>query len=351
MLAIDIIMRFSAFGLLGSLAFITLRDHFNHRTGKLLVALCLSLMAMMISSAPEALDLPESVKRVARFIDLPNTVLAWLFVLSVMNDDFRLSTRYITLALIYCAIVWFLTLNVQMQWGIDERLLVLTVNLYALGLFLYLLMNVLKNRRDDLVEPRRRLRWFFVVAVIGLVGLAILSEILSGLIGDGIRKSFKIFITFILVLSGHYWFLQISDHHIAFAGKKNPSKPLTPHSSELTDKTRAKLAVLDKAMEIDKLWRDADLSLNKLARHIGVSPKRLRALINQNLGYRNFKAYLQSYRLKAAKEALSDATQRDVTILEIALDVGFNSTSTFNRVFKQAENISPKSYRSKSLAD
>ena len=70
-------------------------------------------------------------------------------------------------------------------------------------------------------------------------------------------------------------------------------------------------------------------------------------LINQNLGFRNFRTYLQSYRLKAAKEDLANPAKRDVTILEIALNAGFNSISTFNRVFKQAEGISPKAYRAK----
>ncbi len=304
-------------------------------------------MAMMISSAPAALGLPVSIQRIARFIDLPNTVLAWLFVLAVMNDDFRFNRLSMGMVSVFCVTVWFLTINVETQWVADERPFVLAINLYALGLFLFLMVNVIKNRKDDLVESRRRLRWLFILAVISLVGLTILSEVGARFISADIRKSFKVIIALILVIAGHYWFLKIPKAHIAFGQKEGLPDLVNLSALGATEKEQAQIDKLNAAMDSEKLWQDETLSLETLARHLGVSTKRLRFLINQNLGFRNFRTYLQSYRLKAAKEDLANPAKRDVTILEIALNAGFNSISTFNRVFKQAEGISPKAYRAK----
>ena len=57
-------------------------------------------------------------------------------------------------------------------------------------------------------------------------------------------------------------------------------------------------------------------------------------MINEGLGYRNFNAFLNRYRIDDAKAALSDPSQRDVQVLTIAMDAGFQSIGPFNRAFK-----------------
>jgi AraC-like DNA-binding protein len=73
-------------------------------------------------------------------------------------------------------------------------------------------------------------------------------------------------------------------------------------------------------------------------------------LINGQLGYRNFAAFLNGYRLDEVKAALNDPTQRGVPILTIALDAGFGSLGPFNRAFREAEAMTPSEFRSQ-MAD
>jgi AraC-like DNA-binding protein len=88
-----------------------------------------------------------------------------------------------------------------------------------------------------------------------------------------------------------------------------------------------------------------------VAARVGVPEYRLRRLINQRLGHRNFAAYLNGFRLAEVKAALADPAQRDVPILTIALDAGFGSLAPFNRAFRDAEGMTPSDYRERARND
>jgi AraC-like DNA-binding protein len=72
---------------------------------------------------------------------------------------------------------------------------------------------------------------------------------------------------------------------------------------------------------------------------------RLRQLINEGLGHRNFNAFLNRYRIEDAKAALADPEQREVPVLTIAMDAGFQSVGPFNRAFRAATDLTPTEFR------
>lgn len=77
----------------------------------------------------------------------------------------------------------------------------------------------------------------------------------------------------------------------------------------------------------------------------------LRALINGELGHRNFSAFLNAYRLTEAKRLLADPEQARRQVLQIALDVGFGSIAPFNRAFKEATGRTPTEFRKEKLGE
>ena len=103
---------------------------------------------------------------------------------------------------------------------------------------------------------------------------------------------------------------------------------------------------LNHAMEHDRLFLDASLSLPKLARHISRSAYHISQTLNENLGV-NFFDYVNRYRVNAAKEQLQNT---DNTVLDIAMDVGFNAKSSFYTAFKKDTGITPNQYRKESRA-
>ena len=93
------------------------------------------------------------------------------------------------------------------------------------------------------------------------------------------------------------------------------------------------------------------LSLASLAEQLGTPEYRLRRVINQGLGHRNFNAYVNGLRLAEAKRRLADPAERALPVLTIALDVGFGSIGPFNRAFKADTGLTPTEFRQKSLAE
>lgn len=93
---------------------------------------------------------------------------------------------------------------------------------------------------------------------------------------------------------------------------------------------------------IDAHYMD-DFSLDDVASAIGFSKYHFSRLFKQYTGY-SFCSYICHRRLKIAEELLE---QPDLSITEIAMQSGFPSISTFNRVFRQQKNCSPSEYREK----
>lgn len=112
-----------------------------------------------------------------------------------------------------------------------------------------------------------------------------------------------------------------------------------------TGQEAALLDALCKLMEKGKAYRDDGLSIASLSQTLGVQEYRLRRLINQQLGHRNFSAFVNGYRLTEAAAALADPGQDGVPVLTIALDAGFGSIGPFNRAFKAHTGLTPTEYR------
>lgn len=98
---------------------------------------------------------------------------------------------------------------------------------------------------------------------------------------------------------------------------------------------------LNHAMEQDRVFLDASLSLPKLARHISRSAYHISQTLNETMGV-NFFDYVNRYRVIAAKEQLQ---RTDDTVLDIAMNVGFNAKSSFYTAFKKEAGITPNQYR------
>ncbi|HWO02260.1 MAG TPA: AraC family transcriptional regulator, partial [Blastocatellia bacterium] len=86
---------------------------------------------------------------------------------------------------------------------------------------------------------------------------------------------------------------------------------------------------------------DADLSLEALAKRINLSPFHFHRLFRSAVG-ETLKQYAQRLRLERAANRL---VIHDGTILEVALDSGFQSHETFSREFKRRFQVTPRGYR------
>lgn len=86
-----------------------------------------------------------------------------------------------------------------------------------------------------------------------------------------------------------------------------------------------------------------NINLDDIADSIGFSKYHFSRLFKEYTNY-TFCAYISQRRIKIAEELLE---QPDLSITEVALQAGFPSISTFNRLFKQIKGCSPSEYREK----
>jgi AraC-like DNA-binding protein len=98
-------------------------------------------------------------------------------------------------------------------------------------------------------------------------------------------------------------------------------------------------------MESEKLYLDPLLTLDSMARLLGISSKYLSQTINECFSM-NFSDFINSFRVKEFIRLLKQDT-RNQTILNISIDAGFNSKSAFNQAFKKHTGSSPSNYLKK----
>ena len=103
-------------------------------------------------------------------------------------------------------------------------------------------------------------------------------------------------------------------------------------------------------LEEERICEREGLSLKDLADRVGLPEYRLRKLIHEQLGYRNFNALLHYYRIREACRQLGDPALRRTPILTIALSVGYASINTFSRGFREIMGVTPSAWREAKLA-
>ncbi|MDR0730348.1 MAG: AraC family transcriptional regulator [Treponema sp.] len=94
---------------------------------------------------------------------------------------------------------------------------------------------------------------------------------------------------------------------------------------------------------IHEQYRNPDFTLEAMANSIGMSKFYFTRFFRKFTG-QTFHSYISTFRINHAKKCLLESNR---TIMDIALDCGFGSKETFNRLFKQHTGIVPSLYRDK----
>jgi YesN/AraC family two-component response regulator len=110
-------------------------------------------------------------------------------------------------------------------------------------------------------------------------------------------------------------------------------------SQRIADKINA-------TMQQEQLHLDSSLSLHKLAQHVAISPNYISQTLNETMGT-NFFDFVNKWRIETAKPKI---IANEDTVLNIAMEVGFNARSSFYKVFKKEIGKTPTEYRKSHLA-
>lgn len=185
-------------------------------------------------------------------------------------------------------------------------------------------------RRSDLAAARR------VRAV--LIAYAAIVTVRTGyLIADALIAPLSYFDMF-----GFYVVLAVVGNYLAIEGWRQADARPQPIVEPIERDWRPIAAGWMDRIEAHGWWRDPDLDLAELARRLGTNTAYLSRGLNEGLRL-GFADAINGLRVEHVAARLRDGTDGD--ILTLAIDAGFGSKATFNRVFKERFGVTPSAYR------
>jgi AraC-like DNA-binding protein len=224
-------------------------------------------------------------------------------------------------------------------------------NVFSAALALHAAVLILRGWSDDLVERRRRLR----VLLLSLACLFVLVEVTAGF---GFRLTRDD--AWLTVVVGHpvggVLLAALTFAMSMLTLTAQPSAFGAPRRVEAVVDGRAEAADRQLIEQLSGLmaaeaWRREGLTIGDLAAQLETPEHRLRRLINQRLGHKNFADFLNGHRIAAARRRLADPTEARTTVATIAFDLGFGSLGPFNRAFRAATGATPTEWRRVALAE
>ncbi|XDD50565.1 helix-turn-helix domain-containing protein [Leptospira sp. WS92.C1] len=270
------------------------------------------------------------------------SILFYLFVSSLFMDRFKLKIWHGALFIfinLFCFYIFILS-DLRNETSILSQILFSAPQLIYLGLILFTLGSVLKDKNIDLMESRREFRSIFV-SITGIYAIfVVLLEVIIKSSNYSIELDFlnSLFI-FILVFFFSYRLFTFRENTFLVSEAKEEE----PIDESLLKKLNALL-------NNEKIYLKENLTILKLARQLNAQEKRVRRLINQGLGYKNFNEFLNHYRIQEAKAILADSTKGDLQVLRIAMDLGYGSLAPFNRAFREIVGMTPSDFRKQNLS-
>ncbi|MBU2953713.1 helix-turn-helix domain-containing protein [Marinobacter sp. F3R08] len=338
-------MLLTGFGLgcLLPLFVITLRDFRHLLVGQLFLIVIIASVAFLIDPL-----MPLQWRWITSDLQTALPCLFWFLCQLIFAPRLRLKSVWAAMA-IYSFLAPALarpfvvsdgswTLDVFLGWRLGQFFEYVVV-LHGLSL-------VIRYWRNDLVEARRKARLAFLLIVGSAVGVATVS-LNFGLYHEyirGIITGLAAFTTLTCLVTSREGILELvgSRADAELPREQCSRAPETDQKSVIPAQQEMDSEVLGRVMA-SGFYRTEKLTLKKLSEATDIPEYRLRKVINQTLGYRNFNDYINQLRVADAAARLR--LEPETPVLNISLDVGYRTLSSFNRAFRDIQNTTPTEFR------
>lgn len=346
---LDLALRAGTTALLLVLAASLFRDFRGAVAGRLAVAFALGSAAHAVTYGIGVTS-PVSIWHAPLIaLSTGNIVVFWLFTRALFDDAFKMRWWH---ALVWAVVAGFSFINcawIAPASG-NARFSIIAINLLVLGFIALAVGQTIASWSADLVEGRRRLRVFIVSAAALYGGInAVLQILVSGREAADVANTANAALLAGIVAAICYSMMRVAAVDlfpvapVVTAVANVPAPSVAPPESGAADQRL--VDALLRLMADERIYRHDNITIGTLATKLRIPEYRLRRLINQRLGYRNFNVFLNNHRIEEAKAALADPSQAEVPVITIAMDAGFQSLGPFNRAFKATTGVTPTEYR------
>lgn len=304
--------------------------------------------------------------------------LFYLYVLSVCYTDFQLKAKHLLHALPFIVANLILTPRFYLTEGInkehifdfhDEMPEMLVFHVIVEVQYLFYIIGallILKKYKEIYLEnyanaSASTYKWLLQMIVAFLIAHAFVvsKNILRYTAYNDIFLWANIFVG-LFALSVTCWFvLKALNYPELFKGinsKLELAKDILPksevNSMEPKNNTNpiiaSQIEQLKQYMIDQEPYLDPSLTIQQLSNQINMPVRDVSVLINHHMN-QHFFDFVNEYRIQKAMKMLKNPSQKELTVLEILYEVGFNSKSSFNTSFKKHTGLTPTTYRNSSL--
>ncbi len=112
-------------------------------------------------------------------------------------------------------------------------------------------------------------------------------------------------------------------------------------TSSLSIELRNNLIAL---LENEKIYKENDINLEVLADRLNTTRHNASQVINEHFDL-NFHELINKYRINEAKNIFDLDYQKNLNIIDVAYEVGYNNKVTFNKAFKKDTKLTPSEYQ------
>jgi AraC-like DNA-binding protein len=270
-------------------------------------------------------------------------IFLWWFSLSCFDSRFRLKGGVMIVGLAWAAIAATdrgLFGDAFANAGLSHGLVLL-----GFGIVGHLVWRLLDERHGDLIEQRHEARVLVAVLLGGMLFIDLAADALFGFDWRPLAFSMTqnaMILVFGLWLAGRL--LTVRADVLTFGvaeGAAGPQPAAASGHGHHDEALHRRLSVL---IEEDRVHLDPALTFARFVVLMGAPERTVRTLVNQQLGYDHFRAFLNHHRVKEACRLLEER-DNEAKLIGIALDSGFASLASFNRAFRAIQGRTPSAYR------
>ncbi|WP_024769411.1 helix-turn-helix domain-containing protein [Aquimarina macrocephali] len=346
----------------------------KNKTSNRLIAAFLILVAIDISSFfyHRFIDMPLTLEMIR--MDLPSfsSPVLYLFVLSVIYIDFKLKPKhllhglpFVISTLIFTPRFYLASQEAKLSFMNNYLLTPESISTMIIGhiqviAYIIAIFVILKKSKKIMLEnysnaTTAKHKWLFQLNVISsFIFVVSTSKTIFKFYNDDFQtvNIARIIVVF-LVLCFICWLILKALYNPGFF--RGIDSKLLPVENMITknetvinlpgDKViQDQIQQLKTYMIDQKPYLNPTLTIQNLADDLQLPVREVSILINHHLD-QHFFDFVNEYRIQHAMDILKDPTKKQVTVLEILYEVGFNSKSSFNTSFKKYANVTPTQYR------
>lgn len=239
-------------------------------------------------------------------------------------------------------IIYFIIEGIEIKM-VEENLLVEIFEILSELAFVVYLSLIIKS-----IITTKKKHWiiYFTIPIVILFALSSINDIFNTL---GYRElpllNDKNFNTYLLLVVA-FLFYFIAFKLLSKSKEILPKTEISKYkNSNLNPKLIAKYKTdLISSMEKDKLYLNGKLSIHNVSEKLNIPRQYISEVLNEHMDT-SFQDFINQYRVEEFIIRLKNDQNDHFTLLGIATDVGFNSKSSFNAIFKKYNGLTPTEFK------